>query len=87
MIAMHRKASIALACSYDSEVDAANIHLERPVVPGSASRQIAVETDIVLDLDQEGHPLGLEILDASTHLPHALLRAILDHGPNQTKDS
>ena len=84
MIVMHRKAAIPLLCSYDGEVDAAYIHLEHPIAPGSASRQVAVNTDIVLDLDEDGHLLGLEILDARRHLPPALLQAILDHDPEQT---
>jgi uncharacterized protein YuzE len=81
---MYTKASIALVCSYDGEVDAAYVHLEHPVVPGSASRQVAVDSDIVLDFDQDGHLLGLEILDARRHLPPALLQAILDNDPEQT---
>jgi len=82
---MHTKASITLVCTYDSEIDAAYIYLQHPAAPGSGSRQVTVDTDIVLDFDQDGHLLGLEILDARTHLPRAILEAILDNDPNQTE--
>jgi len=36
-----------------------------------------------LDLHADGHVLGLEILDARSRLPEALLRAILDAQPDQ----
>jgi hypothetical protein len=39
-----------------------------------------------LDLNDDGHVLGLEIIGARKHLPPALLRAILDH-EDQTKNN
>jgi uncharacterized protein YuzE len=70
---------VALTCTYDSVADAAYIHLDAPVP--AAVRQVlpfAPESGMfVLDLDAEGRILGLEILDASRHLPAALLDTIL----------
>jgi uncharacterized protein YuzE len=84
---MYTKASIALVCTYDSDADAAYIHLEHPIPPGAAEKTATFDTDrgmFNLDLSTDGKVLGLEILGARTHLPPALLRAILDHNPDQT---
>ncbi len=63
--------------SYDAEVDAAYIHLtDEPLLPGRDS--IACETPegvnamVVLDW-RDGRITGLEVLDASLHLPPDLL--------------
>ena len=37
-----------------------------------------------LDLNTDGHVLGLEIVGARTHLPPALLAAIIDHENPET---
>lgn len=37
-----------------------------------------------LDFNADGKVLGLEILGARTHLPAALLKAILDYNSDQT---
>jgi uncharacterized protein YuzE len=77
---MHWTARVALTCTYDREADAAYVYLDTPV-PAAAVRQVLPFDPengmFVLDLDAEGHVLGLEILDASRHLPAALLDAIL----------
>jgi uncharacterized protein YuzE len=76
---VYRTARVALSCTYDSDADAAYLYLDAPV-PAAAVRQVLPfdpESGMfALDLDAEGHVLGLEILDASRHLPAALLDAI-----------
>jgi uncharacterized protein YuzE len=84
---VYTKASIALVCTYDSEADAAYIYLEHPISPGTAEKVATFDTDrgmVNLDTNPDGQILGLEILGARTHLPPALLRAILDHDQDQT---
>ena len=55
---------------YDPEVDALYIEL-RDV---NADRNIDIEEGVSVDLDAEGHIVGLEILDASQKLKGSLLR-------------
>ena len=84
---MHMKRSIALVCTYDSHADAAYLYLEHPIPPGAAEKVATFDTDqgmFNLDFNADGQILGLEILGARKHLPPALLRAILDHNPDQT---
>lgn len=79
---MYRETRIALTCSYDSEADAAYIYLDHPIPPGTAEKVIPFDTThgmFNLDLDSDGHILGLEILGAGHHLPPALLAKILRH--------
>ena len=86
LIVVYTKASIALVCSYDSDANAAYIYLEHPIPPAAAETVATFDTNrgmFNLDLNADGHILGLEILGARTHLPPALLRAIMDHNPDQ----
>lgn len=78
---MYRKARIELVCSYDSQADAAYIYLTHPIAAGAATRTVPFDPTIGmfnLDLDTDGHVLGLEILGGQ-HLPPALLAAIINH--------
>ena len=50
---------------YDKEVDAAYIYLEYPIKDGEAKRTIELNENIILDFDEKGKLLGVEILDAS----------------------
>jgi uncharacterized protein YuzE len=84
---MYRKARIGLICSYDSEADAAYIYLDHPISPGAAQRMIPfdpAEGMFNLDLNADGHILGLEIIGARRHLPPALLGAIINHESPET---
>jgi uncharacterized protein YuzE len=81
---MGTKSRVPLVCSYDSEADAAYIYLDHPIAPAAAQRMIPFEATgsvFNLDLNANGHVLGLQILGAGTHLPPALLAAILDADP------
>jgi uncharacterized protein YuzE len=87
---MYMEASIALVCTYDSDANAAYIHLEHPIPPAAVKRVLPFDPSqgmFNLDLDAAGHILGLEILAARTHLPPALLQAILEHNQDQTENS
>ena len=50
--------------NYDKEVDVLNITLKT----GSVAKTIEVSPEIFLDLDKNGNPLYLEILDASERI-------------------
>lgn len=87
---MHKKARVPLVCTYDSEADATYIYLEHPIAVGAAQRTPTFDTPIGmfnLDLDADGHVLGLEILDARRHLPPALMAAIREADPIEPSDS
>lgn len=61
---------------YDKEVDAAYIYLEYPIKDGEAKRTIELNENIILDFDEKGRLLGVEILDASKVLKkEALIEA------------
>jgi uncharacterized protein YuzE len=58
---------------YDKEVDAAYIYLKYPINEGEAIKQVEVNKNIILDLDNQGKILGMEILNASKVLRKELL--------------
>ena len=63
--------------NYDSEADAAYISL-KSIGSGEASQQVAVKSGaaagkIILDLDDEGRLVGIEVLNARRGLPADLL--------------
>jgi uncharacterized protein YuzE len=85
---MYTQARIPLVCTYDSDADAAYIYLDHPVSSAAAQQVVPFDPDhgmFNLDLNADGHVLGLEIIGARKHLPPALLQAILDH-EDQTKN-
>lgn len=77
--------------SYDAEADAAYIRIVDAVAPGQAARQVGfIETpngvtQVVLDFDEGGRLLGLEVLGARDGLaPEVLTRAVLPEAPRET---
>lgn len=61
---------------YDKEVDAAYIYIEYPIKDGEAKKTIELNENIILDFDEKGKLLGVEILDASKVLKkEALIEA------------
>ena len=61
---------------YDKEVDAAYIYIEYPIKDGEAKKTIELNENIILDFDEKGRLLGVEILDASKVLKkEALIEA------------
>ncbi len=78
---MYTEKRVPLLCSYDSDADAAYIHLDHPIPPAAAQQVIPIDPDqgmFNLDLNPEGHVIGLEILGARDRLPPALLQAMLE---------
>lgn len=56
---------------YDAEVDAAYIRFSANEVFETAE----VSSGIILDYDKDGKIVGMEVLDASSHLPDELVQA------------
>ena len=86
---MFIEARIPLICTYDSDADAAYIYFDHPLPAGAAVQVMPFEPEhgmFNLDLNADGHVLGLEIIGARKHLPPALLQAILAH-ENQTENT
>ena len=87
---MFTEVKIPLVCTYDSEANAAYIYLQHPIAAGAAEQVVPFDPRhgmFNLDLDADGHILGLEIIGAREHLPPALLQAILAHDPGPTRDT
>lgn len=68
---------------YDPEVDAAYIYVVHSIGPGEASRQVSsiktpnLDSEIILDFDDEGRLLGIEGLGASDTLKNETLAAAI----------
>ena len=64
--------------SYDKEVDALYIHL-RNVKP---SHGVDIEEGVTVDMDAQGHIVGIEVLDAAERLGlAALLNVSIENMP------
>lgn len=50
---------------YDEQADAAYIYLKHPISDGEAKKTIELNENIIIDFDEKGKLLGVEILDAS----------------------
>jgi uncharacterized protein YuzE len=50
---------------YDKEVDAAYIYLEYPIKDGEAKKTIEINNNIIIDFDEKGKMIGVEVLNAS----------------------
>lgn len=50
---------------YDKDVDAAYIYIEYPIKEGAVKKTIELNENIVIDFDNKGKLLGVEILNAS----------------------
>lgn len=64
--------------TYDPAVDAAYIYVVDEIRAGSVAKTVPVDPAeiggmINLDFDNEGHLLGVEVIDASVYLPIELL--------------
>lgn len=83
---MFTTATIPFTCTYDSVANAAYIYFKHPIAPGEAQTMVPFDPAIGmfnLDLDPDGHVIGLEILGARGCLPPTLLAAILANEPSQ----
>jgi uncharacterized protein YuzE len=61
--------------NYDKEADAAYIYF-KDIGPGEVVQTISLNDVINVDLDKDGKALGIEILDASHHLPRDAVKNI-----------
>ena len=50
---------------YDKEVDCAYIYLDGSVGNGEAKKTIEINDNIIIDLNNKGQLIGIEVLDAS----------------------
>ena len=70
-----------LRVSFDREVNAAYIGLQlRDSVQPSVATTVPVDDDIILDFDDEGRLIGIEVLAATKRLHPALLDDAVDFG-------
>ena len=60
---------------FDKEANAVYIYLS-DISPGEVAETISLNDSVKIDLDIEGKVLGIEILDASEHLPTATIKAL-----------
>lgn len=50
---------------YDRDADAAYLYLEYPLKDAQVKKTVSVTDDIIVDFDEKGKMLGVEILNAS----------------------
>lgn len=59
---------------YDKDIDAAYIYIDYPIEDGEAKNTIELNENIILDFDENGRLLGIEILNASKVLSENAIR-------------
>lgn len=64
--------------TYEKFTDMAYIYLKDPIEPGESATTYEVDAkelkhSIILDIDKDGRLLGIEVFEASSMLPQALL--------------
>ncbi len=60
---------------FDKEADAAYIYFKE-IGNGEVAETISLNDSVNIDLDKKGMVLGIEILDASHHLPSSSLKSL-----------
>jgi len=60
---------------FDKEADAAYIYFKE-IGNGEVAETITLNDSVNVDLDKEGKVLGIEILDASEHLPASSFKSL-----------
>ena len=72
--------------TYDSQADAAYVRLGGPIAPGEATQQVhsilapGGGGEIILDFNDAGHLLGLEVLGASSVLSPGVIAVAVPPG-------
>lgn len=61
--------------TYDKEVDAVYVYLVRHIKRGESKRNVKVNENIILDFNDKGKLLGMEILNARKMLKKETLAA------------
>lgn len=64
----------------DKEADAAYIYVKSHIGAGEVAKTIEVNGDIILDFDEEGKLIGIEILNASQNLTKDFLSSVVRTG-------
>ncbi|MDP2672574.1 MAG: DUF2283 domain-containing protein [Nanoarchaeota archaeon] len=59
---------------YDKEADAAYVYLDEEIKEGQVKKSEERTKDVILDFDEKGRLLGVEILNASKNLSKHVLR-------------
>ena len=60
---------------FDKEADAAYIYFKE-IENGEVAETISLNESINIDMDKNGKVLGIEILDASKHLPSSSFKSL-----------
>jgi uncharacterized protein YuzE len=63
---------------FDKEADAAYIYF-KDISAGEVAQTISLNESVNIDLDKDGKVLGIEILDASEHLPSSALKSFVSN--------
>lgn len=63
---------------FDKEADAAYIYFKE-IDNGEVAETISLNESVNIDLDKDGKVLGIEILDASEHLPSSSMKAFVSN--------
>ena len=58
---------------YDKEVDAAYVYMAYPINDGEAKKTIEINDNIIVDFNEKGQLIGIEILNASKVLSKGAL--------------
>ena len=61
---------------FDKEADAAYIYFKE-IENGEVAETISLNDSVNIDLDKNGKVLGIEILDASEHLPSSSIKSFV----------
>jgi len=63
---------------FDKEADAAYIYF-KDISAGEVAQTISLNDSVNIDLDKNGKVLGIEILDASEHLPSSAFKSFVSN--------
>jgi uncharacterized protein YuzE len=61
--------------TYDKEADAAYVYLVESIPNGAVKKTLELNNNVILDLDEDGKLLGIEILEASEILNQSSLNS------------
>ncbi len=61
---------------FDKEADAAYVYFKE-IENGEVAETISLNDSVNIDLDKNGKVLGIEILDASEHLPSSAFKSLV----------
>ena len=61
---------------FDKEADAAYVYFKE-IEDGEVAETISLNDSVNIDLDKNGKVLGIEILDASEHLPSSSFKTLV----------